>query len=70
MNDYGPSIGGGLFWFAWIAVAMMAIFVAWLAWDVLYVNDPTRRRKRLEKSRQQVTRLDEGGEEKSTGGSR
>jgi len=37
------------FWFAWAAVAVMAIIVASLAWDILYVNDPVRRRKRSER---------------------
>ncbi|KKK85047.1 hypothetical protein LCGC14_2777230 [marine sediment metagenome] len=47
------------FWFAWAVVAMQAIFVAWLAWDVLYLNSPARREKRLEKRRQQlITGLD------------
>ena len=41
------------FWLAWTAVAVMAIFVAWLGRDVLYANDPTRRKKRLEKRKKQ-----------------
>lgn len=49
------EIGGGMFWFAWVAVIAQAIFAGWLAWDVLYVNDPTRRKKRNERKAQEKT---------------